>query len=828
MYEAFFELREKPFSLLPDPSFLFLSRKHEEALTLLEYGLLNQAGFIVLTGEIGSGKTTLMRYLLDRLDERVTVGLISHTHQSLGELMEWICLAFDIRIDKGSKLDQYQAFLDFLIDQYGKGRRVLLIVDEAQNLGVEKLEELRLLSNINADKDFVLQLMLLGQPQLRKLLQRQDLEQFVQRIAASYHLGRLSPPETAQYIQHRIAIAGGTQKIFTDDACHAVHHYSTGIPRVINLICDTALVQAYGAGERCVTGADVDEFIASHAPHLLIPIERDASARPLPRTRLPEEDAEDTGDRGTATGSPDLVSKPGVAAIKARAAESTAVDDRSELFLSPPPVPASPVSQPQVPRAPAGPPGPVWEALPHGAPDPARTVQVQAQGDSIPTTASVLHSPAAPLHSAQSGSMRGPTAANPGGVQGGLLAAASKGPDPVTQAVAEEETRPTPGQRSRKAPWVLLALSMLVATGLTLLWFGGSSTREWIQSAVIDRLQGDRANDQKGTVGVAPATPEPPVRPLASPAPGPIAERSPKRPEGTPTPGAEIRGIAGQPPRQAPVSRIGEGVVAVEAETGDSANPVRAVDGEVQVLEASAPISSISPGESADTPNKPTLADTGGLTATDSAGTLEVPRVEGEGSRTESLASDQSAAPLAPSSRTAQSLPVAAGGNEDAASPIVLADHGTPATTTEPVEMGQLERQFNRLSLEVRRKADRLIADLGGSVQFPVGSAELDGPARAALRRVAELLKDPMTNKVLVIGYTDSSGTESFNQWLSDRRARNVASYLSANGVATGRLTHQGRGKNNPKVAVEQEQIQGAGVNRRIELEIFDAERDPG
>lgn len=280
MYESFFGLREKPFSLLPDSSFLFLSKIHQEALTLLEYGLLSQAGFSILTGEIGSGKTTLMRYLLERLDTDVTVGLISHTHQSLGQLMDWICLAFDLKADQGGRLDQHEAFVNFLIEQYAKGKRTLLIVDEAQNLGIDKLEELRLLSNINADKDVVLQLMLLGQPQLRDQLRKPELEQFVQRVSASYHLGRLNSEESYQYIRHRIRVAGSEAEIFTSDACHGVYHYSKGIPRIINLICDAALVYAYGAGEKIIYGEAIDEFVKSHAPHLLISLETEERSRP--------------------------------------------------------------------------------------------------------------------------------------------------------------------------------------------------------------------------------------------------------------------------------------------------------------------------------------------------------------------------------------------------------------------------------------------------------------------------------------------------------------------------------------------------------------------
>lgn len=299
MYEAFFELREKPFSLLPDPGFLFLSRQHQDALTLLEYGLMSQAGFIVLTGEIGSGKTTLMRYLLDRVDPETVVGLISQTHRSLGDLLDWVCFAFDIRAPGASKVERHQAFIDFIIERYAKGKRVLLIVDEAQNLGLDQLEELRLLSNINADKDLVLQIMLIGQPQLRDILADPVLEQFVQRIAASYDLGPLEPAQTERYIHHRIFIAGGHRRIFSKDACHAVHFYSRGIPRLINLICDSAMVSAYGAGEERVTGAAIDALVNQNAHHLLLPIaantaRRDAARVPLEAEGL-EEDTEFLG-----------------------------------------------------------------------------------------------------------------------------------------------------------------------------------------------------------------------------------------------------------------------------------------------------------------------------------------------------------------------------------------------------------------------------------------------------------------------------------------------------------------------------------------------------
>ena len=245
MYEAFYNLREKPFTLLPDPGFLYLSDKHRMALTLLEYGLMNQAGFTVISGDIGAGKTTLIRHLLNNMDREHTVGLISNTHRSFGELLQWILLAFNLEHKGMDKVEMYQRFVDFIIDEYAHNRRVVLIVDEAQNMEAETLEELRMLSNVNADKDQALQVVLVGQRELRDTLQRPDLVQFAQRISVDYHLKPLSDTETAGYIRHRMEVAGGDPDTFTEAACLAVHRYSNGVPRLINLLCDTALVYGY-------------------------------------------------------------------------------------------------------------------------------------------------------------------------------------------------------------------------------------------------------------------------------------------------------------------------------------------------------------------------------------------------------------------------------------------------------------------------------------------------------------------------------------------------------------------------------------------------------
>ena len=261
MYEAHFGLREKPFSLLPDPSFLYLSDKHRMALALLQYGLSNQAGFTAITGGIGTGKTTLIRHLLNTMEQDVTVGLISNTHRSFGELLQWILLAFNLNYANKSKVEMYQTFVDFMIQEYARNRRTVLIVDEAQNMEAETLEELRMLSNVNADKDQVLQVILVGQQQLRDTLRRPDLVQFAQRIAVDYHLTPLTADEITAYIRHRLAVAGGEPELFTDEACAAVHHFSSGVPRLVNLLCDLALVYGY-AEQRKQVGADLVEDVA--------------------------------------------------------------------------------------------------------------------------------------------------------------------------------------------------------------------------------------------------------------------------------------------------------------------------------------------------------------------------------------------------------------------------------------------------------------------------------------------------------------------------------------------------------------------------------------
>ena len=284
MYEPFYGLREKPFSLLPDPAYLYLSDKHQMALSLLEYSFVNQAGFCVISGATGAGKTTLIRHLLNQFGDHVSVGLITNTHQSFGELLRWILMAFNLDHNSDSQPQLYQTFVNFVIEQYSKNRNTILIVDEAQNMSVETLEELRMLSNINTDKDQVLQIILVGQPGLRDKLRRPELEQFAQRIAVDYHLEPLNPEEAHNYIRHRLKVAGGDPDIFTKDASDAVYRHSGGTPRLINLLCESALVYGYAEGVTRLPAQLVEDVARERQAHGLLP--RMGSGMDAPATVL--------------------------------------------------------------------------------------------------------------------------------------------------------------------------------------------------------------------------------------------------------------------------------------------------------------------------------------------------------------------------------------------------------------------------------------------------------------------------------------------------------------------------------------------------------------
>jgi len=265
MYEAFYGLKEKPFSIQPDPDFLYFGRRHAYAYAMMEFGIKNEAGFIVLSGEIGCGKTTLIRHLLNDLAPSHTVGLVYNTHRDIVDLLEWILLAFGLPYEGKSKVGLYDTFQKFLIEQHGLGKRVLLIVDEAQNLNHVALESLRMLSNINADKHQLLQIILVGQPELKSMLLRPDMHQFAQRVAVDFHIKPFDASDVKDYIQHRLAIAGRNTPLFTDEACNKIAEAARGVPRSINILCDTALAYGFSAGSERVGLILVNEVLQDKA-----------------------------------------------------------------------------------------------------------------------------------------------------------------------------------------------------------------------------------------------------------------------------------------------------------------------------------------------------------------------------------------------------------------------------------------------------------------------------------------------------------------------------------------------------------------------------------
>lgn len=252
MYESFYALSRRPFSLTPDPSFLFLSDQHAHALATLQYGITSEAGVTVLTGEVGTGKTTLLREVLRQIDPDCTVGVLTNTHAGFGELLSWILMAFEIGSESHDKVVMYRALIDYLSQQHVAGRRVVLVVDEAQNLDLGQLEELRLLSNLNLGDGIVLQLVLVGQPELGAMLARDELRQFSQRISVEYDIPVLDLQQTSDYISYRLSVADGDPSLFDRFARFAVYYHSRGIPRLVNNICDLALTFGYGDGKPIV------------------------------------------------------------------------------------------------------------------------------------------------------------------------------------------------------------------------------------------------------------------------------------------------------------------------------------------------------------------------------------------------------------------------------------------------------------------------------------------------------------------------------------------------------------------------------------------------
>jgi type II secretory pathway predicted ATPase ExeA len=245
MYERFYHLRAKPFALTPDPAFLYLTKRHQHALTMLEYVLGEDSGFGVITGEVGCGKTIVVRHFLEKVARVLRVGFVTNTHPGLGALLPWIMEALGIEPGPSSPSELYHRFVEFARGEHAAGRRVVLVIDEAQNLDMPCLEELRVLSNVNAGKVMLVQTILVGQPELRDTLRLQSLRQFAQRIVIDHHIEALRRDETEGYVRHRIYVAGGSPDLFAPQALELVHESSGGVPRIINILCDTALVYGF-------------------------------------------------------------------------------------------------------------------------------------------------------------------------------------------------------------------------------------------------------------------------------------------------------------------------------------------------------------------------------------------------------------------------------------------------------------------------------------------------------------------------------------------------------------------------------------------------------
>ncbi len=268
MYEDFYGLKERPFTLVPDPDYLFLGAQHKLARAYLEYGIKERLGFVVLTGEIGTGKTTLIKSLLREKGATQCLGVLYQTSVEAEDLLDLLLKEFEIPGHfGGSRATRLGAFNQFLLSSFGRGEPVVLVVDEAQNLGPKALEELRLLSNLQTDKEPLLQVILVGQPGLRERLRHPALRQLAQRVAIHYHLRPLDRDETKEYIRFRLARAGGSG-IFTVSALDKLYDYTQGVPRRINAWSDLALVAGFAEGRQELDGEFIDLVIATQGGSL--------------------------------------------------------------------------------------------------------------------------------------------------------------------------------------------------------------------------------------------------------------------------------------------------------------------------------------------------------------------------------------------------------------------------------------------------------------------------------------------------------------------------------------------------------------------------------
>lgn len=251
MYREYFGLKELPFSIAPDPRYLYMSNQHQEALAHLVYGINSEGGFVVLTGEVGTGKTTVCRCLLEQIPENCDIAFILNPKLTVEELLATVCDELGISHPEGNT--SIKVFVDrindFLLDAHARGRKTVLIIEEAQNLNTEVLEQVRLLTNLETNQRKLMQIIMLGQPEFREMLSRPELRQLAQRVTARYHLGSLSRKEVAAYVNHRLTVAGARIKLFPDSTISKLYRLSGGIPRLINLLCDRALLGAYVQGQ---------------------------------------------------------------------------------------------------------------------------------------------------------------------------------------------------------------------------------------------------------------------------------------------------------------------------------------------------------------------------------------------------------------------------------------------------------------------------------------------------------------------------------------------------------------------------------------------------
>jgi type II secretory pathway predicted ATPase ExeA len=265
MYERFYGLRAKPFSIAPQAEFLYPSRRHRLALELLHYGLATRAPFVVVTGEIGTGKTTLLRHLLGKLDASVAVASVARAHGGYANLLRWTADAFGLETAGADEFALEKRVLEHVEAQQRLGRAVALVVDEAQGLTAGALEKLRLLSNVDAGGEAPFQVVLAGQRGLRERLQEPGLAQLAQRVVVDYHLEPLERDELAPYVRHRLHVAGAAESLFDDEACEALHAHTGGVPRLVNLLCDFALLYGYSMRAPKIQRALVEEVARDRA-----------------------------------------------------------------------------------------------------------------------------------------------------------------------------------------------------------------------------------------------------------------------------------------------------------------------------------------------------------------------------------------------------------------------------------------------------------------------------------------------------------------------------------------------------------------------------------